>query len=78
MRRFSVLLLLPLLFLVPSTGFRSCDALRAKFPNGVALNKKSAKRYGSRVNAKVYRANKGLDVDKDGVVCEGAITEESS
>lgn len=70
MRRLSVLLLLPLVFLVPSTKFRNCDALRKKFPNGVALNVKSVGTSGARVNATVYKANKGLDRDKDGVACE--------
>jgi hypothetical protein len=59
-----------LLFAPVSTKYRNCDALRAKYPYGVARNKASVGTTGATVNAKVYTANRGLDRDKDGVACE--------
>lgn len=65
-------------FLAPEASarsFASCEALVAKYPNGVAQKKKSANRWKKRgyerptVNAKVYRRNAdNLSVSR-GVVC---------
>ena len=54
----------------PATKFKNCDALRAKYPAGVAGTAKAAGTSGAKVNANVYAANKGLDRDKDGIACE--------
>ena len=62
---FAVLLIAPV-----STKYKNCDALRRKYPSGVAKNAASVGTTGAKVNAKVYNANRGLDRDKDGVACE--------
>jgi hypothetical protein len=60
-----------------STKYRSCSALLAKYPKGVARDAKAASRAVSegmkrpKVNKSVYVANSGrLDRDGDGVACE--------
>jgi hypothetical protein len=63
-------LLAALLFAPVSTKYKNCDALRARYPYGVAKNAASVRGTGATVNAKVYNANRGLDRDKDGVACE--------
>jgi hypothetical protein len=63
-------LLAALLFAPVSTKYKNCDALRARYPYGVAKSKASVGGTGATVNAKVYNANRGLDRDKDGVACE--------
>ena len=60
--------------------YSSCDALTAKYPNGVAKSKKVAKRAvrqgfakpaAGKKARKVYWANDSdLDRDKDGIACE--------
>ncbi len=62
-------------------SFNSCETLVAKYPNGVAQNKKSANRWKNRgydrpaVNKKVYRRNADdLEVSR-GVLC-GTTTKE--
>ena len=65
--------------------FKSCDAMHevAKYKGGVAVNGKvrntkvvngirvpAKSKYRPAVNAAVYRANIGLDRDKDGIACE--------
>ncbi len=60
--------------------FKNCTAVNAKYPGGVA-NKASAKNKNKKgelvqstqafvVDKKIYNANKGLDRDKDGIICE--------
>jgi len=60
--------------------FKNCSAVNAKFPGGVA-NKSSAQNKNKKgelvqstqsfvVDKKIYNANKGLDRDKDGIICE--------
>ncbi len=57
------------------TAYKNCAALNQAFPNGVAQTAKF-KNLGKgpiatpKVDAKVYLANKKLDVDKDGIACE--------
>jgi len=62
---FALLLVSPV-----ATKYKNCDALRAKFPRGVALSAAKVGTTGATVNKKVYAANRGLDRDKDGVACE--------
>lgn len=56
----------------PSRFFPTCSQLREVYPQGVAVNSTKAKKQISKpkVSASVYRANKKLDVDNDGTVCE--------
>ena len=73
-----VCLTLLLLSLSPSVSaastqqFKNCVQLIKKYKWGVALNRAVAKDLGKKiyVNPSVYRANKTLDFDKDGVICE--------
>lgn len=54
--------------------FDNCKALRATYPHGVkrhgATNTGAAVRPGVEVKGSVYRANRRLDADGDGLVCE--------
>jgi len=56
--------------------FAGCKALRATYPRGVkrrgVTNTGAAILRGVEVNGPAYRANQGLDVDRDGLVCERA------
>ncbi len=60
----------------PDTKFGSCRQMWAVDPNGVALNKRAIKRAVRQGFKKpllcpiAYGANKRLDRDRDGVVCE--------
>jgi hypothetical protein len=60
-----------------SRKYKSCASLSKKYPHGVGIKgakdttegtRKPTKNY--RVNASVYRANKRLDRDEDGIACE--------
>ncbi len=68
-------LAVPTASLGAQTAYKNCAALNKTFPNGVAQTAKS-KNLGKgpiaspKVDAKVYLANKKLDVDKDGIACE--------
>jgi hypothetical protein len=63
---------------MPAKGkvFKNCTALNKAYPHGVALKKgvkdktkgKAVRTY--KVNTLVYKANKRLDRDKDGIACE--------
>ena len=60
--------------------FKNCSALNKEYPGGVAeksnsVNKnKAGVRQDSKnvpkVSSKIYKENKGLDRDKDGIACE--------
>lgn len=54
----------------PAQRYENCIELRNVFSKGVAKDKKSVRKTGATVNAKVYTLNKGYDRDKDGVACE--------
>ena len=54
----------------PSSSFRNCAAMRNIYPLGVARNQKSAGAMKIFVSREIYRANRRLDVDKDGLACE--------
>ena len=58
------------LILVPATKYKNCDALRKKYPNGVAISTDKVGASGATVNKSVYNANRNLDRDKDGIACE--------
>ncbi len=54
----------------PSKSFRSCAELKKTYPNGVALNRVAIGAMVVDVRPVVYRANKRLDIDRDGIACE--------
>ena len=54
----------------PSKSFRSCAELKKSYPNGVALNRVAIGAMVVDVRPVVYRANKRLDIDRDGIACE--------
>jgi hypothetical protein len=53
-----------------SKKYSNCKALNKVYPNGVAKTKKAAGSTKARVSSSLYNANKKLDRDKDGIVCE--------
>ena len=64
-----------------SSTYKNCTALQKKYPHGVGRSGAKDKVSGSskpvttfKRSTKIYKAaikqNKGLDRDKDGVVCE--------
>ena len=58
------------------TKYSTCRALRIDYPRGVAKwteTANAAVKYGSRkpsVKKSIYNANRGLDYDRDGVICD--------
>ena len=55
-----------------AAAYKNCAALRKIFPSGVAKSAiAAAKQSGSpKVSAKIYKQNKKMDRDNDGVACE--------
>ena len=59
-----------------ATSFANCTAMHKKYPHGVAKSQAAADRevkdgYGHpKVSLALYRANRKLDANKDGVACE--------
>ena len=51
-------------------SFRNCKTLKAKYPNGVAINFGVIGTSGAEINRAVYLRNQRLDRDKDGIICE--------
>ncbi len=58
--------------------FRSCSALNAVYPHGVArtgavdlVNGNQVAVVGFAVDSRTYAANSSLDIDGDGIACEG-------
>ena len=82
----AITICLGLLTAFPSTSnaaakkFKNCTALNKEFPGGVAekttsVNKNKAgvlqeSKNTPKVSSKIYKENKGLDRDKDGIACE--------
>ena len=54
----------------PQKAFRSCAALRKAHPQGIAMNRIKARSTGARISASLYRLNRALDTDRDGIACE--------
>ena len=77
---------LSLIFLVENSNaitekkFKNCSLLNKDYPGGVAEkassdNKNKAgvlqdSKNSPKVSSKIYKENKGLDRDKDGIACE--------
>jgi hypothetical protein len=65
---------------IPEKKFKNCTALNKEYPGGVAekatsVNKNKAgvpqeSKAVPKVSSKIYKENKGLDRDKDGIACE--------
>jgi hypothetical protein len=65
---------------IPEKKFKNCTALNKEYPGGVAekvtsVNKNKVgvlqeSKKVPKVSSKVYKENKGLDRDKDGIACE--------
>ena len=65
---------------IPEKKFKNCTALNKEYPGGVAekatsVNKNKAgviqeSKNAPKVSSKIYKENKGLDRDKDGIACE--------
>ncbi|GAA2244400.1 hypothetical protein GCM10010401_17080 [Rarobacter faecitabidus] len=80
------LLLLGLATTTPAsaaTKYKSCAVLQRAYPGGVAKSKKATNtktvggrkvtapsKYRPKVSRSIYKANKHLDRDKDGIACE--------
>lgn len=50
--------------------FSSCSLLLKQYRNGVAATKKARGKTKALVSAAVYRVNKKLDIDGDGIACD--------
>lgn len=55
---------------VDAAAFDSCKALLKQYKSGVAVSKAKRGQSKAAVNSKIYRLNKALDVDNDGVACD--------
>ena len=64
------LLVQPTSALEYSTRFNTCQQLKKQYRFGVALNLKKAGDYPAKISKLIYKRNKGLDFDYDGIVCE--------
>jgi len=59
-------------------SFKNCAAVKAKYPNGVAINFAVAGRSRAEINRGVYLSNQRLDRDRDGVICENELVQNPS
>jgi opacity protein-like surface antigen len=52
--------------------FRNCTAMHKVYPHGIAKSRAAARAHGweAKVSASLYKANKRMDRDRDGVACE--------
>jgi hypothetical protein len=61
-------------YAIPEKKFKNCTALNKVYPGGVAekyrINENRGGRIPPKVSSKIYKENKGLDRDKDGIACE--------
>ena len=53
-----------------SKTYKNCGDLKKKYPNGVAVNRMSVGNMAIDVRPVIYKANKKLDLDRDGIACE--------
>jgi hypothetical protein len=61
-------------YAIPEKKFKNCTALNKVYPGGVAekpgiINENRGSKLPI-VSSKIYKVNKGLDRDKDGIACE--------
>ena len=67
-------------YAIPEKKFKNCSALNKEYPGGIAekatsVNKNKAgvpqeSKAVPKVSSEIYKENKGLDRDKDGITCE--------
>lgn len=55
---------------VASSKFKDCSTLLKKYTKGVAVSKAKRGKTKATINASVYRANKALDRDQNGIACD--------
>lgn len=53
-----------------ASKFKNCTELRKVYPKGVALTASAASKSGAKLLPAVYKANSGMDRDRDKVACE--------
>jgi hypothetical protein len=68
-------------YAVPEKKFKNCTELNIVYVGGIAEKKTSTNKNKTgilqesknipKVSSKIYKENKGLDRDKDGIACEG-------
>jgi len=58
--------------------FKNCAAVKAKYPNGVAINFAVMGTSGAEINRVIYLRNQRLDRDKDGLICEDELKRNST
>jgi len=58
--------------------FKNCAAVKAKYPNGVAINFGVIGTSGAEINRAIYLRNQRLDRDKDGLICEDELKQNST
>jgi hypothetical protein len=51
-------------------SYSNCNQLRRLYPSGVAKSRASAGDSGAKVSSNLYRQNRKLDADNDGIACE--------
>jgi hypothetical protein len=67
-------------YAIPEKKFKNCSELNKVYVGGISEKKTSTNKNKAgvpqdsknapKVNAKIYKENKGLDRDKDGIACE--------
>jgi hypothetical protein len=60
----------PITVSAASPKYKTCEIVRKKYPRGVAVSRTKAKKTRATISASVYKANRKLDTDNDGIVCE--------
>ena len=53
-----------------SLSYQSCKELKKAFPQGIAKNRKVAAKTKARISTRLYRQNRKLDINKNGIVCD--------
>ena len=76
----SILLTTQNSYAIPAKKFKNCTELNKVYVGGISEKKSSANKNKAgvpqvsknapTVSAKIYKENKGLDRDKDGIACE--------
>jgi len=73
----ALFLMATVFYALPETAeaqtFKNCAAVKAKYPNGVAINFAAMGRSRAEINRDIYLRHQRLDRDKDGVICEDEV-----
>ena len=75
MRSHAILIVIVFITLVSAApvnaqAFKNCQAIRKKYPNGIAINFRVIGTSNAEINRSIYLKNQRLDRDKDGLICE--------